>query len=467
MQLIYQDPYSSLDPRVHIRDTIAEPALRPWPRRPGRRRCPRAPRCWTSWDCPRPSRRRRPRDLSGGQRQRVAIARALALQPRVLIADEAVSALDVSIQAQILNLLDQLRAELDLAILFIAHQLGVIAHLADTVAVMYLGRIVESGPVTRPVPGAAPSVHRGAAGGQSRAATACGPGAVTHGRDPVALRHPARVSIQLPLPVRGGPLPCQRAGPRRGRPGATSRAVPCPAATGRAVGHPSQAPRPVSPAKEVSHATSGLLTLPPMGHRARRPGGRSRSGRSRSGMVPCRAPWAPASMNPPRRSCTRTSWPARTYQWTVWQDQIDVVLEGRAEITYWQPPDQAEAVTVVAQAPCVYLLPRGTRVVWKVLGDAPYRHFSIDFPNPGFSVPLPRRLEDSSTTRRTRHERPTRRQTDRHHRRGVRHRARDGAPVRGRGCPGRHHRHRCDRRRSCRRAHRGGGWRGVAPSSRT
>jgi len=81
------------------------------------------------------------------------------------------------------------------------------------------------------------------------------------------------------------------------------------------------------------------------------------------------------------------------YQWTLWQDQIDVVLEGRAEITYWQPPDQAEAITVIAQAPCVYLLPRGTRVIWKVLGDGPYRHFSIDFPNPGFSVPLPARLQ--------------------------------------------------------------------------
>jgi hypothetical protein len=80
------------------------------------------------------------------------------------------------------------------------------------------------------------------------------------------------------------------------------------------------------------------------------------------------------------------------YQWTVWQDQIDVVTDGRAEITYWEPPDQATPTTIVAQAPCVYLLPRGTRVVWKVVSDGPFRHFSIDFPNPGFSVPLPARL---------------------------------------------------------------------------
>ena len=146
MQLVYQDPYSSLDPRVHIRDTIAEPArVHGLVDRAGVD--PLVRQMLDLVGLPTTVANRRPRDLSGGQRQRVAIARALALQPRVLIADEAVSALDVSIQAQILNLLDQLRAELDLAILFIAHQLGVIAHLADAVAVMYLGRIVESGPV--------------------------------------------------------------------------------------------------------------------------------------------------------------------------------------------------------------------------------------------------------------------------------------------------------------------------------
>jgi oligopeptide transport system ATP-binding protein len=146
VQLVYQDPYSSLNPRLTVERLIAEAPLahRLVRRREG---AGMVAELLARVGLNPADAERRPGQLSGGQRQRVAIARALALRPDVLIADEAVSALDVSVQAQILNLLDELRAELGLGVLFIAHQLAVIAHLADRVAVMYLGQVVETGPI--------------------------------------------------------------------------------------------------------------------------------------------------------------------------------------------------------------------------------------------------------------------------------------------------------------------------------
>jgi oligopeptide/dipeptide ABC transporter ATP-binding protein len=145
VQLIYQDPYSSLNPRMSVGDAIAEPArVHGLVRRGGEAAlvADLLDRVGLSSAIAR----RSPRQLSGGQRQRVAIARALALQPKIIIADEAVSALDVSIQAQVLNLFEQLIRDLGLGTIFIAHQLSVIAHLSQRVAIMYLGRIVETGP---------------------------------------------------------------------------------------------------------------------------------------------------------------------------------------------------------------------------------------------------------------------------------------------------------------------------------
>jgi peptide/nickel transport system ATP-binding protein len=145
VQMVFQDPYASLNPRMTIGAAIGEAArVHQLVDAAGEQRY--VERMLELVGLPASARERLPKALSGGQRQRAVIARALALEPDVLIADEAVSALDVSIQAQILGLLRELTDELGLATLFIAHQLAVIAHISDSVAVMYLGQVVEQGP---------------------------------------------------------------------------------------------------------------------------------------------------------------------------------------------------------------------------------------------------------------------------------------------------------------------------------
>jgi oligopeptide/dipeptide ABC transporter ATP-binding protein len=146
IQMIFQDPYASLNPRMMVGDIIAEPLLVNG--MPAAQRAARVRELLDLVGLPGAARTRFPHAFSGGQRQRIGIARALALDPTLVVADEPVSALDVSVQAQIINLLLDLQDRLQLSMLFVAHDLGVVRHVSDRVAVMYVGRIVETAPTT-------------------------------------------------------------------------------------------------------------------------------------------------------------------------------------------------------------------------------------------------------------------------------------------------------------------------------
>jgi len=203
VQMIFQDPYSSLNPRITIGEAVREP-LDIHKLGSTEERSARVAELFDAVGLNPSAQNRYPHEFSGGQRQRVGIARSLALRPKVIVADEPVSALDVSVQGQVLNLLVQLQRDLGLTYLFISHDLSVVEYLSDRVAVMYLGRIVEIGtrasifaapahPYTRAllesVPNADPRQRRDRVPVQGETPSAVNPpsGCAFHPRCPVAV----------------------------------------------------------------------------------------------------------------------------------------------------------------------------------------------------------------------------------------------------------------------------------------
>ncbi|MNK27752.1 Oligopeptide transport ATP-binding protein OppF [compost metagenome] len=148
IQIVFQDPYASLNPRRTVRQALAEP-LFVHKQGDARQIAAKVEQAITEVGLPLSALDRYPHEFSGGQRQRIGIARALVLDPELIVADEPVSALDVSVQAQILQLMDRLKRDRGLSFVFVSHDLGVVRHFCDTVCVMYLGRIIERGPTAR------------------------------------------------------------------------------------------------------------------------------------------------------------------------------------------------------------------------------------------------------------------------------------------------------------------------------
>jgi peptide/nickel transport system ATP-binding protein len=146
VQVVFQDPFSSLNPRLRVRDILAEPIRNFGLAKSAAELESKVAALMDTVRLPRDALDRRPHEFSGGQRQRICIARALAAEPDLIVCDEAVSALDVSVKAQIVNLLQDLQAEFGLAMLFISHDLAIVEHMTHRVAVMYLGKIVEMAP---------------------------------------------------------------------------------------------------------------------------------------------------------------------------------------------------------------------------------------------------------------------------------------------------------------------------------
>ena len=217
MQLVFQDPYASLNPRMNVLELVAEPLDRARARQGRRGRPAEVQSLLARCGLPEDTADRYPHAFSGGQRQRIGIARALALRPDFIVADEPVSALDVSVRAQVVNLLQDLQQELGLTYLFIAHDLSVVRHISHRIAILYAGQLVELAPTDDVYEQPLHPVHRGAAVERAdprSAAQRQRRRIVLTGEIPNPVDPPPGCRFQTALPARARPVPRRLAAAR-------------------------------------------------------------------------------------------------------------------------------------------------------------------------------------------------------------------------------------------------------------